>query len=153
MASITRQTRKSLKYPFDSLVPQQMDQHSYHSHIGIVAVLQYWPPKCLCTRGSLLCSLTSQTQPTPARILFSILKAIPTRVGWAWLTKLASRARLVHLFSSKPKFAPCVPSSKLSQVQSSHYVIHDPIAPQNLKPQNLILVALPAFHKNFHPWK
>ena len=74
-ACISRQKRKSLKYPLDSLASQQMDQHSCHSRAGIVAVLPYWPPKCLGGRGCLLCSFASQTQPTPGRIAFSsILK-------------------------------------------------------------------------------
>ena len=58
----------NVEEPKDSLAQQQMDQHSYHSHIGIVAVLQYWPPNCLCRRGSLSCSRTHETQPTPGQI-------------------------------------------------------------------------------------
>ena len=32
-------------------------------------------------------SITSQTQPTPVRIVFRILKTIHAGVGWVWLTK------------------------------------------------------------------
>ena len=45
-------------------VPQQTDQQSYRCRVGIVAVLQYWPPICLCRRGSLSRSLARQAQPT-----------------------------------------------------------------------------------------
>ena len=48
------------------------------------------------------------------QILFSILKAIRGKVGWVWLTRLASHTGLIHLFLSKPKFTPCVPSSKFT---------------------------------------
>ena len=96
----------------------------------------YWPPKCLCRRGCLSHSLTCQTQLTSGWIAFSkpdltnpsedsfcILKVIRAGVGWVWLVILASHARLAHLFSLKPKFAPRL------QVQSSHAcVIRDPIA-------------------------
>ena len=44
---------------------------SYHSRVGIVAVLQYWPPIFLCGRGSLSHSPAHQTQPTPGQIAFS----------------------------------------------------------------------------------
>ena len=69
------------------------------------------------------CRLTTPAQivfgkpdPTkPAADSFSILKTIRAGVGWAWLERLASHARLDHeafnLFSSKPL--------RVSQVQSS----------------------------------
>ena len=100
---------------------------SRHCCVGIVAVLQYRPSKCLCRRGCLSHSLACQTQLTSGRIAFSkpdltnpsedcfcILTVIHAGVGWVWLAILASHARLVHLFSLKPKFAPRL------QVQSSH---------------------------------
>ena len=80
-------------------------------------------------------------------MLFSTLKVIHARVGWVWLTRLAPHARLVHLFSSKRTFAPHVQSPKFTNV------IRDPIMPQNLKPQNLILGASSRFSQKFPPMK
>ena len=42
-------------------------------------------------------SLASQTQPTPARIAFRILKAIRAGVGWVWLARLSSNMMTVTL--------------------------------------------------------
>ena len=71
-----------------------------------------------------------------------IQKAICAEVGRVWLARLAFHIRLIHLFSSKPKFAPRVSSSKIT------YVIRDPIAPQNI-----ILEASSSFSRNVPPTK
>ena len=45
--------KKTEPVPLVSALSSRHHQHGCHSRISIVAVLQYWPPKCLCRCGSL----------------------------------------------------------------------------------------------------
>ena len=147
-----RKRAQYLSFNAEEPIKVILDQHHCHSRIGLVAVLQYQPPKCLCRRGSLSRSIASQTlaqtafsQPASADS-FSNLKAICAGVGWVWLARLASHIRLdtevFHLFFVDGKTLSMSPKFKV-------YItgVRQPkIASRKLKPRNLIL-------GGFHPRK